>query len=59
MPKTDYIAEFSLAWESHMEDIAEVQKRLLKVSLAVKPTKCKFTPDNVRFMALGRSPPVT
>lgn len=50
MTYIDDIAIFSLTWENHMKDIAQVLKRLLETRLTVKSTKYKFAQDTVRSL---------
>lgn len=50
LPYIDDILLFSLTWESHVIDIAEVLKWLLEASLTVKYTNFKFAMDSVRFL---------
>lgn len=45
----DNIEVLSLTWRSHMKDIAGVKNRILKANLKVKPTKCKFSLDSLKF----------
>lgn len=49
-PYIDDIAVFSPTWEKHIQDVARVLKRLEKAGLTVKPIKCRFAQDHVKFL---------
>jgi hypothetical protein len=49
-PYIDDIAIFSKTWESHVKDVDKVLSCLGKAGLTVKPAKCKFAQDHVKFL---------
>jgi hypothetical protein len=49
-PYIDDIAIFSQDWESHVKCVSKVLTCLGKAGLTVKPSKCKFAQDHVKFL---------
>ncbi|GFX12732.1 retrovirus-related Pol polyprotein from transposon 412 [Trichonephila clavipes] len=50
LPYIDDIAIFSQGWKDHVKHIDIVLGRLRKAGLKVKPSKCKFTQEEVLFL---------
>lgn len=50
-PYIDNAVTFSLSWEKHIKDVVCVcvLGRLGEAKLTVKPSKCRFAQDHVRF----------
>ncbi|GFV11865.1 retrovirus-related Pol polyprotein from transposon 17.6 [Trichonephila clavipes] len=46
----DDIAIFSDTWESHFKHVETVLQRIKKAKLTIKPSKCKFAQQNVKFL---------
>ncbi|XP_054719150.1 uncharacterized protein LOC129228494 [Uloborus diversus] len=49
-PYIDDIAIYSQSWEQHVIDVDKVLERLGDAKLTVKPSKCRFAQDSVRFL---------
>ncbi|GFT48225.1 retrovirus-related Pol polyprotein from transposon 297 [Trichonephila clavipes] len=49
VPYLDDIAIFSDTWESHLKHVEMVLQRIKKAKLTIKPSKCKFAQQNVKF----------
>ncbi|GFX98586.1 retrovirus-related Pol polyprotein from transposon 297 [Trichonephila clavipes] len=57
VPYLDDIAIFSDTWESHIKHMETVLQRIKRAKLTIKPSKCKFAQQNVKFLLgshLGR-----
>ncbi|GFS83510.1 retrovirus-related Pol polyprotein from transposon 297 [Trichonephila clavipes] len=50
VPYLDDIAIFSDTWESHIKHIETVLQRIKRAKLTIKPSKCKFAQQNVKFL---------
>ncbi|GFX03086.1 retrovirus-related Pol polyprotein from transposon 297 [Trichonephila clavipes] len=50
VPYLDDIAIFSDTWESHIKHMETVLQRIKRVKLTIKPSKCKFAQQNVKFL---------
>ncbi|GFW63771.1 retrovirus-related Pol polyprotein from transposon 297 [Trichonephila clavipes] len=50
VPYLDDIAIFSDTWESHLKHGETVLQRIKKAKLTIKPSKCKFVQQNVKFL---------
>ncbi|GFW09704.1 retrovirus-related Pol polyprotein from transposon 297 [Trichonephila clavipes] len=51
VPYLDDIAIFSDTWESHLKHVETVLQRIKeKAKLTIKPSKCKFAQQNVKFL---------
>ena len=50
LPYIDDMTTFPNDWNQHVNYLDEVLKRLSESGLKVKPTKCKFAQDHVRFL---------
>ncbi|GFT19632.1 retrovirus-related Pol polyprotein from transposon 297 [Trichonephila clavipes] len=50
VPYLDDIAIFSDTWESHPKYVETVLQRIKKAKLTIKPSKCKFAQQNVKFL---------
>ena len=50
VPYLDDIAIFSNTWEDHLEHIDCVLKRIKEAKLKIKPAKCKFAQDKVKYL---------
>ncbi|GFS82324.1 retrovirus-related Pol polyprotein from transposon 17.6 [Trichonephila clavipes] len=48
----DDIAIFSDIWESHLKHVETVLQRIKRSKLTIKPSKCKFAQQNVKFLGL-------
>ncbi|GFS90698.1 hypothetical protein TNCV_3771221 [Trichonephila clavipes] len=46
----DDIAIFSDTWESHIKHMETVLQRIKRAKLTIKPSKCKFAQQNVKFL---------
>ncbi|GFX16054.1 retrovirus-related Pol polyprotein from transposon 297 [Trichonephila clavipes] len=46
----DDIAIFSDTWESHLKHVETVLLRIKRAKLSIKPSKCKFAQQNVKFL---------
>ncbi|GFV04706.1 retrovirus-related Pol polyprotein from transposon 297 [Trichonephila clavipes] len=46
----DDIAIFSDTWESHIKHMETVPQRIKRAKLTIKPSKCKFAQQNVKFL---------
>ncbi|GFV78023.1 retrovirus-related Pol polyprotein from transposon 297 [Trichonephila clavipes] len=46
----DDIAIFSDTWESHLKRVEMVLQRIKRSKLNIKPSKCKFAQQNVKFL---------
>ncbi|GFV92741.1 retrovirus-related Pol polyprotein from transposon 297 [Trichonephila clavipes] len=46
----DDIAIFSDTWESHLKHVETVLQRIKRSKLTIKPSKCKFAQQNVKFL---------
>ncbi|GFU99146.1 retrovirus-related Pol polyprotein from transposon 297 [Trichonephila clavipes] len=53
VPYLDDIAIFSDAWESHLKHVETVLQRIKRAKLTIKPSKCKFAQQNVKFLGQG------
>ncbi|GFU77401.1 retrovirus-related Pol polyprotein from transposon 297 [Trichonephila clavipes] len=51
VPYLDDIAIFSDTWESHLKRMETVLQRIKRAKLTIKPSKCKFAQQNVKFLA--------
>ncbi|GFX67762.1 retrovirus-related Pol polyprotein from transposon 17.6 [Trichonephila clavipes] len=49
VPYLDDIAIFSDTWESHIKHMETVLQRIKRAKLTIKPSKCKFAQQNVKF----------
>ncbi|GFY33175.1 retrovirus-related Pol polyprotein from transposon 297 [Trichonephila clavipes] len=49
----DDIAIFSDTWESHLKRVETVLQRIKRSKLTIKPSKCKFAQQNVKFWGQG------
>ncbi|GFX81866.1 retrovirus-related Pol polyprotein from transposon 297 [Trichonephila clavipes] len=50
VPYLDNIAIFSDTWESHIKHMETVLQRIKRAKLTIKPSKCKFAQQNVKFL---------
>ncbi|GFX83678.1 retrovirus-related Pol polyprotein from transposon 297 [Trichonephila clavipes] len=50
VPYLDDIAIFSDTWESHLKHVETVLQRIKRAKLTIKPSKCKFAQQNVKFL---------
>ncbi|GFX88573.1 retrovirus-related Pol polyprotein from transposon 297 [Trichonephila clavipes] len=50
VPYLDDIAIFSDIWESHLKHVETVLQRIKRAKLTIKPSKCKFAQQNVKFL---------
>ncbi|GFU98122.1 retrovirus-related Pol polyprotein from transposon 297 [Trichonephila clavipes] len=50
VPYLDDIAIFSDTWESHIKHMETVLQRIKRAKLTIKPSKCKFALQNVKFL---------
>ncbi|GFW07592.1 retrovirus-related Pol polyprotein from transposon 297 [Trichonephila clavipes] len=50
VPYLDDIAIFSDTWESHLKHVETILQRIKKAKLTIKPLKCKFAQQNVKFL---------
>ncbi|GFX97057.1 hypothetical protein TNCV_1997891 [Trichonephila clavipes] len=50
VPYLDDIAIFSDTWESHLKHMKTVLQRIKRAKLTIKPSKCKFAQQNVKFL---------
>ncbi|GFY26246.1 retrovirus-related Pol polyprotein from transposon 297 [Trichonephila clavipes] len=50
VPYLDDIAIFSDTWESHIKHMEMVLQRIKIAKLTIKPSKCKFAQQNVKFL---------
>ncbi|GFW28927.1 retrovirus-related Pol polyprotein from transposon 297 [Trichonephila clavipes] len=50
VPYLDDIAIFSDTWESHIKHMETVLQRIKRAKLRIKPSKCKFAQQNVKFL---------
>ncbi|GFU89526.1 retrovirus-related Pol polyprotein from transposon 297 [Trichonephila clavipes] len=50
VPYLDDIAIFSDTWESHLKHVEMVLQRIKRAKLTIKPSKCKFAQQNVKFL---------
>ncbi|GFV98969.1 retrovirus-related Pol polyprotein from transposon 297 [Trichonephila clavipes] len=50
VPYLDDIAIFSDTWESHLKHVETVLQRIKKAKLTIKPSKCKFSKQKVKFL---------
>ncbi|GFW81770.1 retrovirus-related Pol polyprotein from transposon 297 [Trichonephila clavipes] len=50
VPYLDDIAIFSDTWESHIKHMETVLQRIKRAKLTIKPSKCKFVQQNVKFL---------
>ncbi|GFV55461.1 retrovirus-related Pol polyprotein from transposon 297 [Trichonephila clavipes] len=50
VPYLDDIAIFSDTWESHIKHMETVLQRIKRAKLTIKPSKCKFAQQNVKFL---------
>ncbi|GFY02386.1 retrovirus-related Pol polyprotein from transposon 297 [Trichonephila clavipes] len=46
----DDIAIFSDTWESHLKHVETVLQRIKRAKLTIKPSKCKFAQQTVKFL---------
>ncbi|GFU19730.1 retrovirus-related Pol polyprotein from transposon 297 [Trichonephila clavipes] len=53
VPYLDDIAIFSDTWESHIKHMETVLQRIKRAKLTIKPSKCKFAQQNVKFLGQG------
>ena len=51
MPNSEYVLVFSTSFESHIEDVGKVLKRLKEKGMRLKPSKCDLLIKEVRFYA--------
>ncbi|GBN14993.1 Retrovirus-related Pol polyprotein from transposon 17.6 [Araneus ventricosus] len=49
VPYLDDIAIFSETWEGHLKHLGRVLELIAKGKLTIKPTKCKFAQDHVKY----------
>ncbi|GFU75495.1 retrovirus-related Pol polyprotein from transposon 297 [Trichonephila clavipes] len=49
VPYLDDIAIFSDTWESHIKHMETALQRIKRAKLTIKPSKCKFAQQNVKF----------
>ncbi|GFW42031.1 retrovirus-related Pol polyprotein from transposon 297 [Trichonephila clavipes] len=50
VPYLDDIAIISDTWESHIKHMETVLQRIKRAKLTIKPSKCKFAQQNVKFL---------
>ncbi|GBN17933.1 Retrovirus-related Pol polyprotein from transposon 17.6, partial [Araneus ventricosus] len=50
VPYLDDIAIFSETWEGHLKHLGRVLELIAKGKLTIKPTKCKFAQDHVKYL---------
>lgn len=50
LPYLDDIAIFSENWESHLKHLDCVLDRIMKANLTLKPSKCKFAQNHVKYL---------
>ncbi|GFT75050.1 retrovirus-related Pol polyprotein from transposon 297 [Trichonephila clavipes] len=50
VPYLDDIAIFSDTWESRIKHMETVLQRIKRAKLTIKPSKCKFAQQNVKFL---------
>ncbi|GFW60519.1 retrovirus-related Pol polyprotein from transposon 17.6 [Trichonephila clavipes] len=50
VPYLDDIAIFSDTWESHIKHMEMDLQRIKRAKLTIKPSKCKFAQQNVKFL---------
>ncbi|GFV67681.1 retrovirus-related Pol polyprotein from transposon 17.6 [Trichonephila clavipes] len=50
VPYLDDIAIFSDTWESHLKHVETVLQRIKRSKLTIKPSKCKFAQQKVKFL---------
>ncbi|GFW70365.1 hypothetical protein TNCV_4914931 [Trichonephila clavipes] len=50
VPYLDDIAIFLDTWESHIKHMETVLQRIKRAKLTIKPSKCKFAQQNVKFL---------
>ncbi|GFY06852.1 retrovirus-related Pol polyprotein from transposon 297 [Trichonephila clavipes] len=50
VPYLDDISIFSDTWESHLKHVETVLQRIQRAKLTIKPSKCKFAQQNVKFL---------
>ncbi|GFW17389.1 retrovirus-related Pol polyprotein from transposon 297 [Trichonephila clavipes] len=50
VPYLDDIAIFSDTWESHIKHMETVLQRIKRAKLTIKPSKCNFAQQNVKFL---------
>ena len=57
VPYLDDVAIFSKTWESHLQHIKQVLDRISKAKLTIKPSKCKFAQNQVKYLGhiVGKS----
>ncbi|GFX36461.1 retrovirus-related Pol polyprotein from transposon 17.6 [Trichonephila clavipes] len=51
VPYLDDIAIFSDTWESHLKHVETVLQRIKRAKLTIKPSKCNFAQQNVKFLS--------
>ncbi|GFV23956.1 retrovirus-related Pol polyprotein from transposon 297 [Trichonephila clavipes] len=61
LPYLDDVAIFSENWDDHMSHIDKVLERIRDARLTIKPAKCKFAQDSVKYLGhvvgLGKRSP--
>ncbi|GFS83519.1 retrovirus-related Pol polyprotein from transposon 297 [Trichonephila clavipes] len=50
VPYLDDIPIFSDTWESHIKHMETVLQRIKRAKLTIRPSKCKFAQQNVKFL---------
>lgn len=50
VPYLDDIAVFSNTWEEHLKHLSIVLDRIKKANLTIKPAKCKFAQNHVKYL---------
>jgi hypothetical protein len=50
VPYIDDIAIFSQNWEDHVKHVEEVLRRIEKAELTIKPSKCRFAQNHVKYL---------
>ncbi|KAG8184898.1 hypothetical protein JTE90_017753 [Oedothorax gibbosus] len=50
VPYLDDIAIFSISWELHLRHLNIVLERISKANLTIKPSKCKFAQNQVKYL---------
>ncbi|GFY75941.1 retrovirus-related Pol polyprotein from transposon 17.6 [Trichonephila inaurata madagascariensis] len=50
LPYLDDVAIFSENWDDHISHIDKVLERIQNARLTIKPAKCKFAQDSVRYL---------
>ncbi|GBM70688.1 Transposon Ty3-G Gag-Pol polyprotein [Araneus ventricosus] len=57
LPYLDDVAIYSNSWEEHLSHLNAVMSKIKDAGLTIKPIKCKFAQDRVKFLGriLGRN----